>query len=114
MTSKTFKKQFEEYLPLLSSKQQALVLDMVKSILNIDKDEKHISHKQYNKEIAEAVDRVEDGNFVAHEAAIEELSKVKPMSISKFHEMIDQAKQDHDAGRVISQEELKKKVKTWR
>ena len=39
---------------------------------------------------------------------------LKPMSINEFHEMIDQAKQDSDAGRVISHEELKKKVKTWK
>lgn len=114
MTSTTFKKQFDGYLPLLTSKQQALVLDMVKSLLNIDNDVTRISRKQYNKEIDEAVDRVEDGNFVTHEETMKELSKLKPMSISNLHEMIDQAKQDHDAGRVISHEELKKKVKTWR
>lgn len=114
MTSTKIKEQFDEYLPLLSSKQQALVLELVKSFLNIDADDKRISNKQYNKELAEAVDRVEDGNFVAHEETKKELSKLKPMSISNLHEMIDQAKQDHDAGRVISHEELKKKVKTWR
>ena len=36
------------------------------------------------------------------------------MSINEFHEMIDQAKQDSEAGRVIAHEELKKKVKTWK
>lgn len=114
MTSTTFKKQLDEYLPLLSNKQQALLLEMVKCFLNIDADDKRITRKQYNKEINEAVDRVEEGNFVTQEKTIKELSKLKPMSISNFHEMIDQAKQDQDAGRVISHEELKKKVKTWR
>jgi len=114
MTSPSIKKQFDEYLPLLSNKQQALVLELVKCLLNIDADDKRTSRKQYNKELAEAVDRVEDGNFVTHEDTMKELSKLKPMSISDFHKMIDLAKQDHDAGRVISHEDLKKKVKTWK
>jgi len=114
MTSPSIKKQFDEYLPLLSNKQQALVLDMVKSLLNIDNDVKRITRKQYNKELAEAVDRVEDGNFVTQEETKKELSKLEPMSMSSFKKMIDLAKQDHDAGRVISHEDLKKKVKTWK
>ena len=40
--------------------------------------------------------------------------KLIPMSINEFHDMIDQAKQDSESGRVISHEELKKKVKTWK
>ena len=39
---------------------------------------------------------------------------LKPMSMSEFHEMIDQAKRDSDASRVISHQDLKKKVKTWK
>lgn len=75
MTSTALKKQFDGYLPLLSSKQQLLVLDMVKSLLNIDNDVKRINRKQYNKEIDEAVDRVEEGIFVSHQDALKELSK---------------------------------------
>lgn len=75
MTSTTIKKQFDEYLPLLSIKQQTLLLEMVKSFLNIDKEEKRITRKQYNQEINEAVDRIENGNFVTHEDALKELSK---------------------------------------
>ena len=39
---------------------------------------------------------------------------LKPMSLNEFHDMIDLAKQDSDAGRVISHQDLKKKVKTWK
>ena len=46
MTSTALKKQFDEYLPLLSSKQQAMVLDLVKSLLNIDNDVKRITRKK--------------------------------------------------------------------
>jgi hypothetical protein len=114
MTLTTLKKQFDEYLPLLSNKQQILVLEMVKSFLNIEADDKRITRKHYNKEIDEAVDRVEDGNFVADEDTMKELSKLKPMSISDFHEMIEHAKQDREACRVISHKDLKKKVKVWK
>lgn len=75
MTSTALKKQFDGYLPLLTDKQQTLVLEMVKSFLNIENEGKRISRKQYNKEIDEAVDRIENGDFVTHEDAIRELSK---------------------------------------
>jgi hypothetical protein len=75
MTSTSIKKQFDGYLPLLTTKQQTLVLEMVKSFLNVDTEMKRITRKQYNREIDEAVDRVEDGSFVTHEDALKELSK---------------------------------------
>lgn len=75
MTANAIKKQVDNYLPLLSAKQQTLVLEMIKSLLNIDKDAKRITRKQYNKEISEAVNRIEKGNGVTHNDALEELSK---------------------------------------
>lgn len=39
---------------------------------------------------------------------------LNPMSLNEFQDMIDQAKRDSDAGRVISHEKLKEKVKTWK
>jgi len=38
---------------------------------------------------------------------------LKPLSIDEFHDMIDQSKRDSDAGKVISHDELKKKIKDW-
>ena len=39
---------------------------------------------------------------------------VRPLSLKEFHEMIDLAKQDSDAGRVITHKELQERVKTWK
>lgn len=75
MTTTAIKKQLDGYLPLLSNKQQTLLLEMVKSFLNVDKETKRITRKQYNKEINEAVSRIEKGVFVKHEDALKELSK---------------------------------------
>ena len=75
MTATAIKKQFDGYLPLLTSKQQTLLLEMVKSFLNVDADTKRISKKQYNKEIDEAVARIEKGNFITEKNALKELSK---------------------------------------
>jgi len=77
MTSTTIKKQIDVYFPLLSIKQQTLLLELVKSLLNIDKDEKRITRKHYNKELAEAVARIENGNFVTQEDARKEFIKYK-------------------------------------
>ena len=75
MTTTAIKKQVDNYLPLLTSRQQVLVLEMIKSFLNVDSDTKRISRKQYNKEIDEAVERIESGHFVSHQDAVKELSK---------------------------------------
>jgi hypothetical protein len=75
MTASAIKKQVDNYLPLLTSKQQTLVLEMIKSWLNVDKDVKRISNKLYNKEINEALARIEKGQFLSHKDALKELSK---------------------------------------
>ena len=75
MTSTAIKKQVDSYLPLLTSKQQNLVLEMIKTFLNVDSDSKRITKKQYNKEINDAVTRIEKGESVSHNDALKELSK---------------------------------------
>jgi hypothetical protein len=75
MTTAAIKKQVDNYLPLLTSKQQTLVLEMIKSFLNLDNDVKRITKKQYNKEIDEAVERIENGDFISHKEALQEISK---------------------------------------
>jgi len=75
MTATTIKRQVDNYLPLLSNKQQTLVLEMIKSFLNVDKDVTRISRKQYNKELDEAVSRMDKGNSISHKDALKELTK---------------------------------------
>lgn len=75
MTPAAIKKQVDNYLPLLSAKQQGLVLEMIKGFLNVDDDVKRINKKQYNKEIDAAVARLDKGEFVSQKDALEELSK---------------------------------------
>jgi hypothetical protein len=53
-------------------------------------------------------------SFIKQEKKVSHERNLKPMSLNEFHEMIDQAKRDSDAGRVISHQELKKKVKAWK
>lgn len=138
MATTTVKKQLDEYLPLLSDKQQALLLEMVKSFLNVDQETKRITRKQYNKEITEAVDRVEEGNFITHDDAIKELinkhlSHIEDISflnaiktiieskvsggiykLSDFQKgRIDSARQQLSNGQTISHNELQKEIDQW-
>lgn len=75
MTATAIKKQVDNYLQLLTSKQQTLVLEMIKNFLNVDSDTKRITRKQYNKEINEAVARIESGKVISNKDAIKALSK---------------------------------------
>jgi hypothetical protein len=53
-------------------------------------------------------------SFLRNEKKISLERNLKPMSLNDFHEMIDQAKKDSDAGNVISHQDLQNKVKTWK
>lgn len=75
MTTTAIKKQVEDYLPMLSTKQQVLVLEMIKSLLHVDNENKRITRKQYNKELDEAVERIEKGNSLSHKDALKEIAK---------------------------------------
>ncbi|HHN47908.1 MAG TPA: hypothetical protein ENN08_03080 [Bacteroidales bacterium] len=70
---------------------------------------------------------IEDFLRIADESLIEKLEsliriekkkhsdrELKPMSLSEFHKMIDQARQDKAEDRIISHEELKKDIKSWK
>ena len=71
----TLKKEMDIYLPLLSARQQSLVLDMIKSILHVDTNEKRISIEQYNKEIEHAIKEVKQGKVISHEDVVKQSKK---------------------------------------
>ena len=53
-------------------------------------------------------------SFIKNEKKISHEKNLKPMSLDEFHDMINRSNQDSVAGRVISHEELRKKVKSWK
>ena len=63
----TIKKELNTYLPLLTEKQQELLLNMAKSILHVDPSSQRISVKQYNKEIEKSEKQIADGLYTTQE-----------------------------------------------
>lgn len=76
MTTSAIKKQVDNYLPLLPKGQQSLVLEVIKSLIEEVSSSDRINKNQYNKEIDAAVARMDAGDFVSHEDALDELSKL--------------------------------------
>lgn len=76
MTTSAIKKQVDNYLPLLPKGQQTLVLEVIKSLIEEVSSSNRIDKNQYNKEIDAAVVRMDAGDFVSHEDALDELSKL--------------------------------------
>ena len=76
MTTSAIKKQVDNYLPLLPKGQQTLVLEVIKSLIKEVSSSNRIDKNQYNKEIDAAVARMDPGDFVSHEDALDELSKL--------------------------------------
>jgi hypothetical protein len=75
MTTKAIKKQLDSYIPLLTQKQQELLLDMVKNILHIEPDTKKISRKQYNKDLLAAEKQIKNGHFTSQKDLEKESEK---------------------------------------
>lgn len=76
MTTSAIKKQVDNYLPLLPKGQQSLVLEVIKSLFEEVSLSDRIDKTQYNKEIDAAVARMDAGDFISHENALDELSKL--------------------------------------
>jgi len=76
MTTSAIKKQVDNYLPLLPKGQQTLVLEVIKSLIKEVSSSNRIDKNQYNKEIDAAVARMDAGDFVSNEDALDELSKL--------------------------------------
>jgi hypothetical protein len=75
MTTSSLKKQLDTYMPLLNLKEQEIVFNMVKRILNVDETEKRITIKQYNKELKAAESRIAKGEFVSHNDVLKSIGK---------------------------------------
>ncbi len=67
MKETAIKKELNSYLPLLTIKQQELLLEMAKNILHIDTSNQRISTKQYNKEIAIAEKQIANRKYTTQE-----------------------------------------------
>lgn len=76
MATMSLDKQIEQYLPQLDNEEKQSILSVIKSFLK-HKDvpsSQRVTIEQYNKEIDEAVERVEAGEFYTHDE-VEEMSK---------------------------------------
>jgi hypothetical protein len=60
----------------------------------------------------ELISKVE--SLIKEEKSKKYESNQTPMSMDEFRAMIDQAKLDSEEGRVISQQDLKRKIQTWK
>ena len=75
MATTSITKELNNYLPLLTKKQQALLLEMVKNILHVDSANQRISVKQYNNEIAEAEKQIARGEYTSQRDLEKEMKR---------------------------------------
>ena len=75
MKAVAIEKELSTYLPLLSTQQQNLILEMIKSILHIDSKEKRTTIEQYNIEIEAALKEIKSGKGVSHADVVKQSKK---------------------------------------
>lgn len=74
MATKSLDNEIFHYLPLLGSDEKQTILSVIKSFLKLHKPVNSISIEEYNKEIDDAVARVESGEYYTHEE-VEKMAK---------------------------------------
>lgn len=75
MATTEIKEELVTYLPLLTERQQGLLLDMVKNLLQIDKKEKRITIRRYNEEINVSVQQIKEGKIATHGSVLKHSEK---------------------------------------
>jgi hypothetical protein len=74
MAASTIDKELIRYFTLLDQKQKETLLAMIKSFLKpTSSTTERISIEQYNKELDEANERIENGEFVTMEELLKEI-----------------------------------------
>ena len=71
----TIDKELYKYWEMLDAGQKKSIISMIKSFIQPAEKTARISVKQYNKEIDEAMDRIDSGDFVSHEDVLKEMAK---------------------------------------
>ena len=67
MAAKSIETEIYNYLPLLGNNEKQTILSVIKSFVKLQNTANQISIAEYNKEIDEAVARVESGEFYTQE-----------------------------------------------
>lgn len=68
-------KEIHRYWDLLNTTQKKSILSMIKSFLQPAEKGSPISIEQYNKELDEAMKRINEGKFITHEDLEKEMDK---------------------------------------
>jgi len=66
--------EFNKYWTLLTTNEKESLLKVAMNYVQLKKETNHISLEQYNKEIDEAMQRIDAGEFYTHEE-VTEMSK---------------------------------------
>jgi hypothetical protein len=75
MSTLQVNKELNTYLQLLNSSQQKLLLDLVKNILNVEPQTKHISLKKYNEELEHSSKQIDSGKIISHKDLLASLNE---------------------------------------
>lgn len=71
MAAQSLDNDFMKYWSMLTPVEKESLLTVAKNYVQLKDDNTHISIEQYNKEIEEAVERVQGGEFYTHEEIVE-------------------------------------------
>lgn len=71
----TLDKELTKYRKLLDAEQKKSIITLIKSFVHPETKGSRTTVKQYNKELDEAMARIENGDFVKHEDILKEMGK---------------------------------------
>ena len=77
MKTGTIKRELETFLPMLSIRQQEIILLMVKNILHVDSKEQRLTKEQYNKKLEAAEKKIDGGHHLTQQEVEKKLGQWK-------------------------------------
>lgn len=70
MTAQLLENDFMKYWSMLTPVEKESLLTVAKNYVELKEDNHRISIEQYNKEIDEAMQQMDEGEFVTHEEVV--------------------------------------------
>ena len=73
MTTDPLDLEIQKYLPALNNEEKQSLLNLIKSFLSLRNNIEDINIEQYNRDIDEAMSRMDKGEFTTHQDFLKEL-----------------------------------------
>ena len=75
MKTNNLRRELDKYIPLLTAREQTILLEMAKGLLQVEPKAKRISVDKYNEELEASIKEAREGKVISHEDLLKDMKK---------------------------------------